>query len=135
MVEAQSIDPCVHYYFHSVESLKAEIDSATFANWWKDGGLGPAEMKRIVMTKIPQARRNQVKLHDSSHGLRDEKATDVLVDFLTTLENVEQATRTAQQAGLMTQDKQIHDSTGRQSQRDHTQQHYYGHGPSARAPM
>ena len=53
------------------------------------GGLSNADLKRIVMTKIPMSWQMELRKQDLGHSFRDTKTTDDLIDYFTTLENLE----------------------------------------------
>jgi hypothetical protein len=119
------------YFFGSMDALKAELPSANFSHWWRDGGLSKADQRRIVITKIPMEWESQLRLNDSTHTLRIEKSIDALVDYLTTIENVEKLTLQKQRARTMAHNRRIYEGRGRNTQRDFRRQNYYTRGGSS----
>jgi hypothetical protein len=127
----QTINRYLPYFFGSMDALKAELPSANFSHWWRDGGLSKADQRRIVITKIPMEWESQLRLNDSTHTLRIEKSIDALVDYLTTIENVEKLTLQRQRARTMAHNRRIYEGRGRNTQRDFRRQNYYTRGGSS----
>ena len=87
----QTMNRYLPYFFPSMDKLKEEVPNATFPDWWIEGNLSGATLKRIVMHKIPRTWQNSLKLNDIGHEYRDKKSTNDLIDYFTTLEDLEKS--------------------------------------------
>ena len=76
----------LQYFFKSLNAYKLEFPKGDFTQWWMQGGLSNADLKCIVMTKIPMSWQMELRKQDLGHSF---KTTDDLIDYFTALENLE----------------------------------------------
>ena len=89
----ETLNHYLRYFFKSLNAYKLEFPKGDFTQWWTQGGLSNADLKRIVMTKIPMSWQMELRKQDLGHSFRDTKTTEDLIDYFTTLENLEQIGR------------------------------------------
>jgi hypothetical protein len=74
------------YFFESVDDLKVEYSTATFADWWKIGTLGEAERRRILLHKAPTPWFNKLDDVDVGHQIMHADTPDHIVNYFSRLE-------------------------------------------------
>ena len=85
----ETLNRYLQYFFKSLNAYKLECSKGDFTQWWMQGGLSNADLKLIVMTKIPMSWQMELRKQDLGHSFCDTKTTDDLIDYFTTLENLE----------------------------------------------
>ena len=87
----QTLNRYLPYFIGSMEELKRVTDngSATFADWWKLGLLGPHRLNTIVLSKVPNQWIVQLEKNDVSADYQRNTDTDTLVEYFGTLQRHE----------------------------------------------
>ena len=119
----QTLNRYLPYFFPSMESLKVHFPTSTFREWWTEGGMSSAMLKRIVMHKIPTRWQAMIKMHDIGHEYRNTKPTDGLIDYFTTLEQMEQS---AMKATLKNKPNDVNDYHENVKHTDNVNDYNYG---------
>jgi len=127
----QTLNRYLPYFFPSLEALKRELPDSTFPDWWIKGGLNEAELKRIIIVKVPSTWQNQLRRNDVGHDYRDTKSTNDLIDYFTTLEALEQNNR---QAARRTPRGRTNPARSGRFEREYYSRQYYGRSPGQFGP-
>ena len=95
----QTISRYLPYFIPNIEKVKLIKASATFPDWWKEGGLSEFTMRQIVKTKAPESWVRQLKLNTvGSTAMAKYSAADI-IGYYETLETFERQARTPTRSG------------------------------------
>ena len=85
----QTMDRYLPYFIPDKETLKRLRPKADFSKWWVEGSLSEEDKKRIILTKVPREWQDELKRVDVGHNLRNTHSIEELVDYFTSVEQLE----------------------------------------------
>jgi hypothetical protein len=95
----QTLNRYLPYFIPSVSKVKEVNPTATFKDWWKDGMLSEASIKKIVKKKALDSWQRQLKLNTIGPAQMTKLTTNDLVGYYETLETLEKKKRVPSNQG------------------------------------